>query len=151
MTQRDTTWPDMTWHCVSVVFHEVKALTNASILVQAIGPSAAWLRTSSHPPEANDVGRQMCRIISAGHGPFLLDFLDLSYNGNIAQGSPYCVHWGESNFVCARQASERQTFEVRTSSNSQNTPLTLLFWSNNYTETKGARFWIEIRGNKPQR
>ena len=120
-------------------------MTNASI--HGFG-SAVWLRTSSNPPEANDVGRQTCRIFSAGHGSLSIDSLDLSYNRNIVQGSPYCVHWGESDFVCARQASERQTFEVRSSSDSQNTPLSLLFWSNNYTEAKGARFWIEIRGNE---
>ena len=118
----------------------MKASTSSSLS----GP-VVWLLTEAYPLEADDINRETCHVNANGLGAIRLDFLDLSYYGDMR--SPYCVYWGASDFVCARQASERQTFEIRTSSNSQNTPQTLLFWSNNDTETTAARFWIEIRGS----
>ena len=133
--------------CLSGVDVSLPALKNQSTPVSG---STVWLLTANDPSEATDLYRQMCLITTFGHGTILLDFLDLSYNDNVSRGKPYCVYWGESDFVCATKASGRQTFEVRNSSGSQNSQLTLLFWSNDYIRMPTARFWIEIRGSYSQ-
>ena len=130
--------------CFSAVDDRLHVLKNPST---PISGSTIWLLTANDPSETNDIYRHMCIINTFGHGIILLDFLDLSYNGHVSRGNPYCVYWGESDFVCTRKASGRQTFEVRDSSGSKDSQLTLLFWSNNYTRMPTARFWIEIRGS----
>ena len=129
---------------VSDVNDRLVALGNSTLVS---GPTL-WLLTQIDPPEAHDIYRHVCLINALGHGTISLDFLDLSYNGNI-RGKSYCVYWSESDFICSMKAFKRQTFEVRNSSNSQNS-LKLLFWSNYYTRTPTARFWIEMRGSQSQ-
>ena len=124
--------PDASW--------ELAALTSSTAPV--LHPIVS-LVTRNQPPEDNDVYRQMCRIRAERPATVLIDFLDISHDESATPESPYCVYWPGSH-TCSEKASRRQIYFVETTPTMPE--FTLLFWSNNYTITTTARFWIDIRG-----